>query len=160
MSEVSYRPVWLAADTADQVAAMKFWRDHDLVAGARDLSARAAQLCVLAMAGGEVIGVSTARIRPIEIMKRRFAIFRCAVAPDWRRQGVAAELAVRSRQVLEPWALANPDQDVQGMACLVIGEELKAKQTQPIWPRSGLALVGYDTSGNQLRVAWFATAMV
>ena len=48
MSEVSYRPVWLAADTADQVAAMKFWRDHDLVAGARDLSARAAQLCVLA----------------------------------------------------------------------------------------------------------------
>jgi len=160
VSELRYRSVWQATDTADQVGAMKFWRDNELITGARDLAPRAAQLCVLAYDASEIVGVATARVRAFELMKRRFAIFRCSVAPAWRRRGVATELAARSRDVLQAWALANPDQDVQGMACIVLGEELKVKQSEPIWPRSGLALVGYDDADHQVRVAWFDKAAV
>jgi hypothetical protein len=160
MSDVSYRSVWQAADTQVQVGAMKFWTDHGLLPREANPAARVAQLCVLADRGGEVIGLSTVQIRPFDAVKSRLAVFRCAVAPGERRQGVATQLAVRSRQALEAWSLANPDQRIQGMACLILGPELAEKQSQPLWPLSGLGLIGYDSSGTQIRVAWFDHSLV
>lgn len=155
MADITYRAVWQAADTRTQVEAMKFWADNGLLRRGVDPAARAAGLCVLAYDDGDVAGLSTVQIRPLALLHRRFAMFRCAVAPAHRRRGVATELAVRSRQALEAWALANPERQVEGMACVVRGAELAAKQAQPLWPRSGLGLVGYDGAGAQIRIAWF-----
>ena len=47
-----------------------------------------------------------------------------------------------------------------GMGCLVQGVELSAKKAQPIWPISGLRLVGYSDQGDQIRVVWFKHARV
>jgi ribosomal protein S18 acetylase RimI-like enzyme len=160
MEEVRYRAVWQATDTKIQVEAMKLWSDNGLLPANANPAARAAQLCVLADRGGEVVGLSTVQIRPFGALKGRFAVFRCAVAPDHRRQGVATQLAVRSRQALEAWSLANPDQDIQGMACVVRGAELAQKQSQPLWPLSGFGLIGFDSAGNQVRVAWFDHSLV
>lgn len=160
MAEVDYRGVWQAADTRTRVDAMNFWTEYDLLNKAADPAARAAQLCVIAYEDGAVVGVATAQIRPLELLKGRFAMFRCAVAPGRRRRGVATALAVRSRGVLEAWALANPEREVLGMACVVLGPELQAKQAQALWPLSGLGLVGYTEAGAQVRVAWFSHTMV
>ena len=160
MAEVSYRAVWQASDTRSQVEAMRFWADNGLLRRGVDPAARAAGLCLLAYDAGAVVGLATAQIRPLALLRRRFAMFRCAVAPDHRRRGVATELAVRSRQVLQAWALAHPEREVAGMACVVRGAELAVKQAQPLWPRSGLGLVGYDGAGAQIRIAWFDHATV
>jgi GNAT superfamily N-acetyltransferase len=160
LTEPTYRTVWQATDTAAQVAAMKFWADNGLLAPNIDQAARVAQLCTMAYDGAEVVGVATARIRPLEMMNADFALFRCAVAPEHRRRGIATSLAVRSYGALETWALEHLDRNVQGMACVVLGAELQQKQTEPLWPRSGLNLAGYDANGAQLRVAWFEHVLV
>ncbi len=157
---LTYRTVWQARDTAAQVGAMKFWADNSLLPANVDQATRAAQLCVMAYDGADVVGVATVRVRPLELLKADFALFRCAVAPAHRRRGIATELAARSRDALENWAIEHPKRGVRGMACIVLGAELEAKQTQPRWPRSGLDLIGYDANGAQVRIAWFEHARV
>jgi ribosomal protein S18 acetylase RimI-like enzyme len=160
MSDIRYRAVWQATDTAAQIGAMTFWTDNALLPPNANPMARTAQLCVLAEANGAVVGVSTAQVRSLEILRARLALYRCAVAPEFRRRGVATQLTVRSRQALEAWSVAHPDQQVQGMVCVVRGEALAAKRSQPLWPLSGLGLIGYEASGEQIRVAWFDHSLV
>jgi hypothetical protein len=161
LTETRYRPVWLAVDTPTQVEVMTFWSRHGFLPRGADPAARIAQLCVLAHADdGVLVGVSTIQIRPVALLRARLAMFRCAVAPDRRRAGVATQLVVRSKAVLEAWALANPEREVLGMGCVVQGAELETKQSQPLWPLSELGVAGFNARGEQLRVAWFAHAMV
>ncbi len=159
--EIGYRVAWQADDERIQNDAIGFWRSHGLLQPKADPKLRAAQLCVVAYAGDTLVGVSTIQVRPLAMLKgERFAMFRCAASPGLRRAGVATQLAARSRRVIETWAATVPERRILGMACVVQGGELAAKQMHPIWPQSGLNLIGYNTVGQQVRIAWFAHATV
>jgi hypothetical protein len=151
---------WDRGDFALETAALAFWRGTDLLPATVDQQARARQLSAVAFLGDDVIGVSTLVIRMIPQVRAKLAMFRCAVAPQHRRLGVAAMLAVRSRDLVEVWARGRPEHELKGMGCVVQGAELAEKKTQAVWPLSGLALVGYNNRGEQIRVVWFKNAQV
>jgi len=159
--EISYRVAWQAGDERIHNDAIAFWRANGLLPPKADPKLRAAQLCVVAYAGETLAAVSTIQVRPLAMMKgERFAMFRCAAAPQLRQAGLATQMAARSRRVIEAWAASVPERRILGMACVVQGGELAAKQMHPIWPQSGMNLVGYNTVGQQVRIAWFAHATV
>lgn len=159
--EITYRVAWQLGDERIQADAIGFWRSHGLLPPKADPMLRAAQLCIVAYEGDALVAVSTIQVRPLAMMKgERFAMFRCAATPGLRRAGLATQLAARSRREIEAWAATVPERRILGMACVVQGEELMAKQMHPIWPQSGMNLIGYNTTGQQVRIAWFAHATV
>jgi len=160
VGDIRYKSVWQDVDMATRDEVIAFWRTYSLLPRRVDELARAAALCVVAYRGEDLVGVSTILIRQLPMLRARFAMFRCAVAPDVRQEGVAGQLAVRCRDVLEAWSAANPQQQVLGMACVVQGAELSEKKAQPFWPLSRMALAGYNDRGEQIRVVWFAHAKV
>lgn len=153
-------PAWQREDFALQRAAIDYWLESGLLPAGVDARARARQLTVVAFAGEIVAGVATAIVRPMPQVKAKLAMFRCSVAPEHRRSGVAAEMAAASRDLIEAWAKGNPQFEVQGMGCVVQGAELQLKKEQAVWPISGLNLVGYNARGEQVRVVWFKGARV
>jgi hypothetical protein len=151
---------WQKQDFALETAAIGFWRRNDLLPPRVDERARARQLSVVAYVGDEVAGVSTLVLRVIPQVKSKLAMFRCSVSPAYRRFGVAAALAVASRDASEAWARRYPEHELKGMGCVVQGAELSEKKEQAVWPLSGLSLVGYNNRGEQIRVVWFKGATV
>ena len=151
---------WQKQDFALETAAIGFWRSIGVLPSRVDERERARQLCVIAYAEGEVAGLATLVLRVIPQVKSKLAMFRCSVSPVHRRLGVAAALAVASRDISQAWAREHPEQELKGMGCVVQGAELSEKKEQAIWPLSGLNLVGYNTRGEQIRVVWFKGATV
>ncbi len=151
-------PAWQREDFALETAAIKFWRQHELLPARVDERARSRSLSAIAYADDEVAGVSTIIVRLLPMVRARIAMFRCSVAPEHRRLGLAAQLAVTSRDLVEVWSRDNPAREVLGMGCVVQGAELSEKKEQPVWPISGMGLVGYNLRGEQIRVVWFRHA--
>jgi hypothetical protein len=157
--DITFRPAWGLDDPVIIRDAKELW----LSLGAlwpREVDQRASQLCAAAYVGNTLVGVSTAYLDDLAILKSRFAFFRCVVSPQHRRQWVSYRLAPYSRDVLEKWSLANPDEKVMGMVAVIQGENYKERQHEPVWPRSTLNVVGYTKLGDQIRVAWFKHASV
>jgi hypothetical protein len=158
MAEVTYKTIWQAGDLQTQALVIAFWREHKLLPRGEDPRARAAQICVVATEENRLVGVSTIQVRTLAHLRAKIAMFRCAVVPEHRRGGLAGALTVRSRDILEQWAMDNPEHQIMGLGCVVQGAELEPKQYQTVWPLSGMSLVGYDGNGHQLRVVWFKNA--
>jgi hypothetical protein len=56
------------------------------------------------------------------------------------------------------WSRDNPDEALMGMAAHIQSSDLSEKCREPVWPRTGLAVIGYAPSGDQIRLVWFKHA--
>jgi hypothetical protein len=153
-------PVWLTDSFAHHSAAMAFWDRYRMLPRDVDPQSRARQIAVFGRKGDELAGIGSVVIRQMPQVLVKLAMFRCSVAPEHRRSGLAGELGAATRDVLEAWSLANPAQEVMGMGCVVQGPELMAKRMQPYWPITRMALAGYNDRGEQVRIVWFGHARV
>lgn len=116
---------------------------------------RARELIAAAYCEGQLVAVSTAQIERIDFLRARFAVIRGATDPAHRRSHAQLALAVPSRQALQQWAIAHPEEKLAGGFVFVNPGEWGDFTRLPIWPESELALVGYSEDGHQLRAAWF-----
>ena len=80
--------------------------------------------------------------------------------PDRRGQHLSTEMGRYSREVLEEWSRANPNERVMGMGTTIQTTNLDEKKKRPIWKASGLVFVGYSAQDQQIRVAWFDHAEI
>ena len=157
---IEWRTAWLKKDPTIEADAKALWRRLSVLPGGVDPDLRAEELVSAAYAGDQLAAVSTAFVRPLEFLRQRFAMFRCVVAPEFRRHSVARKIAGHSRGVLEQWSYDHPEEAVMGMATVVQNADIQAKSRGAIWRSSGLALVGYSAEGEEIRVAWFDHARV
>lgn len=116
---------------------------------------RAKELIAAAYREGALVAVATARIERIDFLRARFAVIRGATDPAHRRGHAQLALAVPSRQALQQWAIAHPEEKLAGGFVFVNRSEWGDFTKLPVWPESELAVVGYSEDGHQLRAAWF-----
>ncbi len=154
MAEVSYIDVWQQEDARVQADAIALWRNLKALPSAAEED-RAKYLCVVAYVDADLVGVSTIDLRTMEAVKSRVGFFRCLVIPSYRQQSVATELTVRCYKVLETWSLDNPNEQLKGMGAVIESAHLTEKSKDPIWPLTGLTVIGYTPRGDQIRLAWF-----
>ena len=159
MSTPPITPAWRLNDDAFEREAIAFWATLNLLPPGVDPATRVKELVAIARDGGSIAGVATAVIEELRLLRGRFAMVRCAVAPAYRGSRLASELVASSQPILERWSLDNPAERIQGMG-IVLEANLGDKARQPVWPRSGLTLIGYTPQGKQIRVAWFGHARV
>ena len=151
-------PVWRLNDENIERQAIQFWNELKILAAGVDPQARAKELCAVAHHDGELAAVATASIEEVPQLRARFAMFRTAVAPQHRRSHLGQDLLIFSRTLLEEWSRAHAGENVKGMGIVLEAQIDRAKE--PVWPITGLTLVGYTPDGRQIRVAWFAHARV
>jgi len=156
MLDIVFANAWRADDRKLQADAKAFWAKLNLI-GAEERERRASELCAVAYVGGKVAGVSTVTLTIMPNVRARLAMYRCAVEPDFRRQDVAERISGYTRQVVESWAIANPEEKVLGFGAVIQAAELQRKGLEPIWHDWGvdLVLAGYTQRGEQIRIGWF-----
>lgn len=157
---VEWRVAWRKDDPALEADAIALWRRLDVLPPDVDPTDRAKELCVLAYVGGAVAAVSTAVIRELPFLRNRFAMFRCAVAPEFRRHSLGRIISREAREAVEAWSLENPEEAVMGLATVVQSTDIQAQSRAAVWRSSGLTLVGYSENNEQIRVAWFGHARI
>jgi hypothetical protein len=158
MPDLEIVSAWRLNNENIERQAIEFWNSLKILPAGVDAGARAKELVAVAHLNGAVAGVATASIEDLAFVRSRFAMFRCAVAPEHRRSRIAAELTVYSKNLLERWSLEHPDQDVKGMGILLEAQIDRA--SEPVWQRSGLTLAGFSPRGQQIRLAWFSHARI
>lgn len=156
MTEFRFIEAWRRNDAECGRRAMAFWTEHRLVVP-EEQERRTAELCTLVYAGDEMAGLSTVVVQELSQLRGRFAFFRCAVAPKFRRHELAIHLTVQAFHTVGRWARENPSEKVLGLVAVIQGQELMGKAQRPMWPDHDvhLNLIRYTPRGEQLRLAWF-----
>ncbi|HVZ69197.1 MAG TPA: hypothetical protein VG891_07015 [Rhizomicrobium sp.] len=153
---VEFRPAWRLKDAAIERDTIAFWQKEGLIPANATPEARLGELC---MAGydesGRLIAVGTAKIRHIDFLGCKLAMFRCAVARDKRRNLLASVITAHSRELLEQWSLAHPEEEVMGMGTVVQSRAIDELARRAMFRASRLGFVGWTPQGEQMRVAWF-----
>lgn len=159
--EIVYANVWKKMNGKARLGAMALWESTfgaDMPCHIKN--SRLEALCAVAYAGDEVIAVSTIGIEMPKTLYAKVGWFRCLVKPEFRKRHIATELAVRAKAALEEWSIENPHEAVLAFGTFVESPLLLEHAKNPIWPRTGLTIVGYTQKGMQIRVAWFKHARV
>lgn len=162
MPDIIFRMAWHKSDPVFVNDAKAFWNEIGVVMTPAEADQRASELCALAYSNRRVVAVSTAAPFDYARLKSRFAYYRTTVAPDFRRQRLAARLCVYSRDRLAEWAREHPEQNIKGLFIVLQAEEFRSRQFVPVYTQLGLRLilVGYTPGGYQMRVEWFPDASV
>jgi hypothetical protein len=156
---IEVRQAWRRDDAEIEADAVAFWTRLNLLPKGVPAEARAKELIAAAYIDGKLVAVATATIEWIDFLRARFAVLRGATDPACRRSHAQLALAVPSRQALEQWARAHPEEELAGGLAFVTEGEWGDFAKLPVWPESELALVGYTTDGRQVRAAWFDQSM-
>ena len=159
--QITLRPAWGLSDPKIAEDAKAFWRRLGML-GPAEVERRVSELCAAAYFGDTMMGIATAYLERLEMLRARFAFFRCLVPPSEQQNETARQLAVLSRDLLEHWSRDNPQEQVLGMAAVIPANAYREKRGEPAWAEGGLNLnlVGYTSAGDQVRVSWFAHARV
>jgi hypothetical protein len=154
--------VWQKNDPTMTAQATDLWNRLGILPARITPAERAKQLCAGVYVGGTLCGVSTMELSFFPPLRARFGFFRCLVANDIRRRGLATTLTIYSRNVLAAWSEQNPQERVLGMATVIENPKLDELARLPVWSTSefdnGLTLIGHTARGLQIRLSWFEHA--
>jgi hypothetical protein len=149
------RLAWRRDDPQIRADAIACWQENALLPHGVAPERRADELIAAAYRDDRLAAVSTATIEWFEPLRARFAVIRGATAPEFRRTHAQLALAVPSRAALQQWAKEHPEERLAGGVVFVEQREWGDFARLPVWPESGLGLIGYDQRGRQVRAAWF-----
>ncbi|PKQ08048.1 MAG: hypothetical protein CVT73_07990 [Alphaproteobacteria bacterium HGW-Alphaproteobacteria-12] len=151
-TDIRYVPGWHKRDPKLERDAIALWKEFGALPENIAPEIRAREICCLAYDGDRLAGISTVDIKPCPPLRnRKFGFLRVFTRPDHEQQKIAIGLAIQCRAILEAWSLAQPGENLAGMAAIY--QSAKLGRT-PVG-KSGLTLIGYTAEGHQLRVTWF-----
>lgn len=155
MNSVIMVPAWQRNDAKVAGDAMHFWRALKALPRGVTAEERARELCAAAYIGDELVGVSTIALGYSQLVRCRLGFFRCLVSPAHPDRRLARRLTLLSRQLLSDWSNEHPEEKILGMAAILESPNFDRLGKRPIWPETGLWLVGYMPDGRQIRLTWF-----
>jgi hypothetical protein len=158
---ITTRVAWRRGDAQLEQDAVDFWRRHQLLPEGVSPEARAADLCIAAYQGEELVAVSTVALQYIPSLRARLAMARVAAAPEQHRGMVrtAAYTIAASIGAVRDWAREHPQERVMGLATITSALRYETKR-QAVWRCRGeaIALIGFTPEGYPIRATWFPGA--
>jgi hypothetical protein len=148
-------PAWRRDNSQFEADVIDFWNRLGMLPANVKPEDRAKELVTVAYKDGRIVGVQTAVITRVELVRARLAMLRSLVDPEVRRSRVSFALTLFSRDVLERWALEHPEGRLAGLGAIIESKEFAGREKEPFWPNSKFGVVGYTKDGRQIRVSWF-----
>ena len=146
---------WRRDDPQYEADAIAFWTRLSLLPEGVDPAVRAKELAAVAYKDGRLVAVATLALARLDRVRARFALLRAATDPEERRSHLANALAIFTRETIEAWARANPEERLGGMGAVIESEHLRGREREPVWPTTQMTLVGHTSDGRQIRLYWF-----
>jgi hypothetical protein len=155
-TNIAARPAWRLRDAAVERDAELFWRRERLLPQVADVGERLTELCMAGYDGETLVALTTARIRYVGFLGVKLAMLRVATTAEHRRSRLATFIQAESREYLEQWSAANPDEEVMGMGTIYqVADTGRNPPTPAYFPGAHLSFIGWTGNGEQMRVAWF-----
>lgn len=151
VAKVTHKDVWLKNDAKVEQDAIAAWTAAGALPKSQDPMARAKEICVAAYEGKTLVGVSTATIEPMPIVRRKMVFFRLFVVPEHRHREIVIPLGMEVHKSAEKYALEHPELGLGGTAAVVV---VKGIMSGPI-SRAHLTTVGYSQKSEPLILRWF-----
>jgi hypothetical protein len=152
---IDLRLGWNRGDAAIAADVKAFWDQFNFLPRGADPDHRVKEVVLAGYAGNRLVAVSTAAIEQVAFLRCKMAVYRCAIAPDFRGQMMSMLITAHSLKALEAWSLAHPDEGVMGMLAVLENETYKKKTHPHRAPETKLSLVGFNPKGQKIVVAWF-----
>lgn len=160
MSEITYRAAWRKNDPELERDALTFWDSKKkLLPQNADANKRVKQLCAVAYRDEKPVGVSTVSIEFVPQLRLRMAVYRCSVAIGMRRKPLSWTITDFSREVLEEWSLAHPEEKCMGLLAVLQAREFVERYPMVTGP-ANMTFIGVTPQGFPVRVSWFKHAEV
>ncbi len=154
-SNLRYQNVWKNVDEEVKKGVYELWDEQTGGAMTAEMKRnRIESASVVAYDGEKVVAVSTIALQKHQSLWCKVGYFRCIVHSEYRRKGVASQLAIRCKKVLAEYSEEHPDQRIHAMGIQISGKLLGDRGKQPFWSELGMAMVGYSQGNMQLRIAW------
>jgi len=155
VSELRYQNVWKEADETVRKGVMDLWTEEfgDKMEQ-KQKEGRLDMICVICYHGEKVVAVSTMTIEPNEGLWIKIGFLRCMVHSDYRRNGIATQLVNECKAALSKFSKEHPSQNLKALGATFSMGMLGDIAKKPVWPEVGLSLVGYNSEGMQVRLAW------
>ncbi len=154
---ITYKVAWQKKDEKIMDEACALWVELGALKEASQGKQRAELLSVVAYDGDKLVAVSVMQVGMLPQVHAKVCLFRCIVHPEYRRRGIATELASRSLVVSEEWSKENPKHQAMAFAIRVETQTLLEKTYQPVW-NNKLTFIGYTQDGLPLYLRWFGHA--
>jgi hypothetical protein len=145
-------------DTVDADAVVAFWlreRALPLEVARR----RVDELHHVALAGGEVVGVSSIYLAHSTQLRLPMWHYRVFVGAAHRRGLLAATMARAGRDDLLDRFVSGRDTRATGIVYEVESEVLQRGVPDAVWPKTGFTFIGENERGDHVRVFWFPGAV-
>ena len=121
-----------------------------------DVSERLTELCMAGYDGERLIALSTARVVFTDFLGVKLVMLRIATAREARQNRLGTYLLASSREHLEAWSAAHPEEEVMGMGTITQTTAYDARGPARAFLRdSRLGFIGFTGNGEHMRVAWF-----
>jgi hypothetical protein len=146
----------LGGQAAEEV--LRFWADRGALDGAQARARLPEVICVLRDESGRIAGVNSAFPADVELIGgRRFWVYRSLLVPGAADAGPAMiSHAFEALQAeFEPGA-GGPI----GLCVLIDDRAEMARRPEAEWTDPRMLYAGYDASGAQVRIAYFAEARI
>lgn len=154
---ITFVETWAKNDPAQEEEAMAFWTAQNALQGELAPDQRVKQLAVMAYGDGKLVGVSTLNVQYFETLRQKFAFVRELVHRDHRLEHISIALTEKTRECIEEYALAHPEEQIMGMAAVFQAPGIGKR---PISRGGNLSLIGYTPNNEQVRAMWFKHARV
>jgi len=158
LNQFKFENVWSLKnqDLLDEI--VDAWTKVGAIPGNQSGMDRAKQVVyIVRNAENKIIGISTAYLANVPLLKNNLFVFRCMIFPGFRIPGLLAKLTSMSLQYLES-IHHSLKQKVVGVFTEVENKELH-KMNYAVLP-SGFTFIGYSKRGNPIRVYYFKGAKI
>jgi len=154
--DIAFVPVWgLDGDPKIVGDVKRLWTGANLRPDV--IANRSNELCAVAYCGDELAAVSTANIIYEPVLRNRLFGFRSLTAAQFRQRRLAWRITAYSFHLLQEWAAKHPEERILGTMLYIETDKYKTGLLHPVRDGFGITLhfVGYNSAGQQMRVAWF-----
>jgi hypothetical protein len=144
--------------TEDDV--LEFWRSEDAMPE-EEAKRRVGEVHLVGVDGDKgVAAVSSAYLRRHPQLQMDMLHYRAFVGREHRKSSLAAQIAIRGREVLEERYISGEDRSAPGIIWEVENPGLKTYFNRALWKTMGFTFIGETRSGAFVRVHYFAGAVV
>lgn len=155
--DLTFVEAWAKNDPALEEEAKTFWATQNALHDGINPDQRAKQLAVMAYGDGKLVGLSTLNVQYFETLRQKFAFVRELIDRDHRLEHISIALTEKTRECIEDYALAHPEEQIMGMAAVFQAPGIGKR---PISRGGSLSLIGYTPNNEQVRAMWFKHARV
>lgn len=130
---------------------LSFWSELNALPVGVDPQERLKEVSILVYDGDLLVGVGTSHVQQLQSLRRLFAFSRSMILPSHRARRLTDKMATTRYNDICEWAEEHPEAGIAGIGAIYQNKKLGKHPVEP----SGLTLVGYTPSGDQIRINWF-----